>query len=58
MNVCSKNIVFLDDACRNLQEAKAKGWTTVLVAPNLKDEFADYSISSIVDLPQILPSIL
>lgn len=58
LNVCSKNIVFLDDACRNLQEAKAKGWTTVLVAQNLKDEFADYSISSILELPQILPSIL
>ena len=51
-------IVFLDDASRNLPMAKSKGWFTVLVGETLSNEFTDFSLESILDLPAILPDLM
>lgn len=51
-------IVFLDDASRNLPMAKSKGWFTILVGETLSNEFTNFSLESILDLPAILPDLM
>jgi putative hydrolase of the HAD superfamily len=49
--------VLLDDAPRNLQPARQLGFTTVLVGSEHSDPAADYTISRLQDLPQVLPAL-
>lgn len=45
--------VFADDSPKNLFPAKQLGMTTILVGGNPQNEFIDYHIASIYDLPEV-----
>lgn len=48
-------IILLEDSLRNLEPAHARGWTTILVNPNiLACDWVDFHIPHLLDLSQIL----
>ena len=51
-----KDIVLLEDSLRNLEPAHARGWTTILVNPNVENApaWVDYHIPHLLRLRQIL----
>lgn len=50
-----RDIVLLEDSLRNLEPAYARGWTTVLVNPNVKaPAWVDYHIPHLMNLRDIL----
>lgn len=51
------NCVFFDDSIRNLVPAHEIGFTTVLVGTNEKHAGADYSVTNLLDLPQVFPQL-
>ena len=49
-----KEIVLLEDSLRNLEPAHARGWTTVLVNPNVEaPAWVDRSVGHLLDLKKI-----
>jgi putative hydrolase of the HAD superfamily len=52
-----RNCVLLDDSIRNLGPAHQIGFTTVLVGSTELHPEADYSVESIVDLPNVFPQL-
>lgn len=53
----AEECLYLDDSTRNLSTARAMGFTTILVGDGEHDPSADYSITSVKDLPLILPEL-
>ena len=49
--------ILFDDAMRNLLPAKEQGWYTVLVGRDRADDTANLNISSLHDLPQVMPQL-
>ena len=50
-----REIVLLEDSLRNLEPAHARGWTTVLVNPNIEaPAWVDFHIPHLMDLRDIL----
>jgi putative hydrolase of the HAD superfamily len=49
--------VFLDDSPRNLAPAHAMGFTTVLVGNGVTHPAAHHAVSSLKDLPQVMPEL-
>lgn len=52
-----RNCVLLDDSIRNLGPAHQIGFTTVLVGSTELHPGADYSVESIIDLPNVFPQL-
>ena len=51
-------IVLLEDSLRNLEPAHARGWTTILVNPNVEaPAWVDFHIPHLMNLPDILPEV-
>ena len=51
-----REIVLLEDSLRNLEPAHARGWTTVLVNPNIEaPAWVDFHIPHLMNLRDILP---
>jgi pyrimidine 5'-nucleotidase len=49
--------IFFDDSPRNLATARLLGFTTILIGNHNTDPSAHYSISSLKDLPGLLPEL-
>ena len=50
-----REIVLLDDALRNLEPAHDRGWTTVLVNPNIEaPAWVDCHVPHLLNLPEVL----
>ena len=56
--------IFADDSVKNIETAKAKGWTTILVGDKTRDEnlpivcpAADHMIATIHQLPDVMPEL-
>jgi putative hydrolase of the HAD superfamily len=46
-----KEIVLLEDSLRNLEPAHARGWTTVLVNPNIEaPDWVDHHVGHLLEL--------
>ena len=53
-----RDIVLLEDSLRNLEPAHRRGWTTVLVNPNVEaPAWVDYHIPHLMDLRKILQNL-
>jgi pyrimidine 5'-nucleotidase len=52
-----ENCVFLDDSIRNLQPAFDLGFTTVLVGAQSPHPAADYTLSSLLELREVMPQL-
>jgi len=50
-----RRCILFDDSPRNLAPARAIGFTTVLLSPDAQNHQADYTISSLVEIPHALP---
>ena len=56
--------IFADDSVKNIETAKAMGWTTILVGTHSRDAgelivcpAADHIIGTIHELPKVMPDI-
>lgn len=50
-----REIVLLEDSLRNLEPAHARGWTTILVNPNIEaPDWVDFHIPHLLNLPDVI----
>ena len=50
-----REIVLLEDSLRNLEPAHARGWTTILVNPNIEaPDWVDFHIPHLLNLPDVV----